>query len=147
MQYITMKKKLSDNKGFVASDGLIAVLIIAIFTGIIATLLYNIYISNTSIKRMSTANNYIINILEFIDKIDYNDLDNTDILKENYEYLDDVEDFENPEDEDLERMWVLEGNPTDNNGYTINIILDKYKLNEDTQDLVRQITVTVNYKL
>ena len=49
--------KLKNSNGFAASDALMAIIIITAFTGIIATLAYNIYLSNTSIKRMSKANN------------------------------------------------------------------------------------------
>lgn len=42
-----------NNKGVAASDALIAVLIIALFSGLIAAISYNIYLANSSVKRTS----------------------------------------------------------------------------------------------
>ena len=58
------------------------VLIIVLFSGLIATISYNIYISNSSIKRMSKATNYIIDTFEYIDKINYDDVTNIKIKTE-----------------------------------------------------------------
>ena len=143
-----MKDFLKKEKGLIASDGLIAIMILALFAGIIATILYNIYISNTSLKRMSTANLFIVDIFEYIDKIDYTDLDlvdDTNSIKQKYTYLSLSIAPGTPEDEDLKRMWKMEGEVE--KGYDIVIILDKYKPDDDTQDLVRKITVTVSYKV
>ena len=48
-----MKFNIKKSNGAIAVDGLIAVLIISLFTGLIAALSYNIYLSNASLKRMS----------------------------------------------------------------------------------------------
>jgi len=48
-----MKINFKRNNGIATIDGLIAVLIIALFTGIIASISYNIYLANASMKRMS----------------------------------------------------------------------------------------------
>ena len=140
-----MKKILKQNKGIVATDALIAILIIALFTGLIATILYNIYISNTSLKRMTKANNYIIDILEYSDKLYYDDLTTSTKMKQKYDYLDDAEVLSVPEEQDVERMWEIEG--TKDNGYNITVTLDKYKPDQNSFDLVRKITVTVKYKV
>ena len=66
-----MKNILKEQKGIAASDALIAVLILILFSGLIATISYNIYLSNTSIKRMSKATSYIVDMFEYIDKSDY----------------------------------------------------------------------------
>ena len=139
-----MKKILKTNKGFVATDALIAILVIALFTGLIATLLYNIYIANTSLKRMSKANVITVDILEYVQKIYYSDLDSTSTLISKYSYLDTAQSLGTPE-EDMERMWALEGSPDD--GYNVRVVLDKYVPDLNALDLVRKITVTVNYKV
>lgn len=139
-----MKKLFKTNKGFAATDALIAILIIALFTGLIATLLYNIYISNTSLKRMSKANSFIVDILEYAQKIYYSDLDNTSTIVAKYSYLDTAQNEDTPE-ENMERMWTLEGSPED--GYNVKVVLDKYMPNGNALDLVRKLTVTVNYKV
>lgn len=143
-----MKKFLKKQNGFAATDGIMAILIISLFTGIIATILYNIYISNVSLKRMSTATLYIVDMFEYVDKIDYTDLDldnNTNEITEEYSYLELAQNTGTPEDENLERMWKMEGEPE--KGYSVTLILDKYKPNNEAQDLVRQLTMTVNYKV
>ena len=137
-----MKNFLRGNKGIGASDAIVAILIISLFTGLIATILYNIYISNTSLKRMGTANSYIIDILEYSDKLYYEDLTTANKMGTEFS-LTESEDAGESEEENLERLWKLEG--TINNGYNVEITLDKYTPEENSYDLVRKITVTISY--
>ena len=132
-------KKLKENKGLAASDGLMAVLIIALFTGIIATLLYNIYISNTSLKRMSTANLYLIDVLEYVDRVYYDDVTENNLT----DY------FNNKFETDNQVQAVTTENAA-NTPYEVVINVQKYNETEgntDKLDLVKQITVKVNYKV
>lgn len=140
-----MKDFLKQNKGIAGTDALIAILIISLFTGLIATILYNIYLSNTSLKRMTTANSHVVNILEYCDKLYYEDLTTTEKLIEKYNYLSEVQEVDSPEDNRLERIWKLQG--TVDNGYNAQIVLDKYNPDENTFDLVRKITVKISYKV
>ena len=73
-------KNLKKENGFAGSDALIAVLIITLFTGIIASLLYNIYLSNASLKRMSKANGYIVDVFEYVDKIYYDEVNEDELI-------------------------------------------------------------------
>ena len=57
----------------------------------------------------------------------YYDLDTSSNFQNEYNFLSQVENLGTPE-EDLERMWELEGNPQE--GYNINVALDKYKPEE-----------------
>ena len=41
------------NKGIAATDTLIAIIIITLFSSIIGSIAYNVYLSNISVKRMS----------------------------------------------------------------------------------------------
>lgn len=140
-----MKNILKQDKGVAGTDALIAILIISLFTGLIATILYNIYLANTSLKRMTTANTYLIDILEYTDKLYYDELDTNTKLIQKYSYLSNVQDVGIPEDEDLDRMWKLQG--TIDNGYNVEITQDMYKPEETTLDLVRKITVNISYKV
>lgn len=143
-----MKSILKKEKGFAATDGIMAILIISLFTGIIATILYNIYISNVSLKRMSTATLYIVDMFEYVDKIDYEDLDldnDANAITEEYSFLELAQNSGTPEDQNLQRMWKIEGEPE--KGYSVILTLDKYNPNNEAQDLVRQLTMTVNYKV
>ena len=145
-----MKDKLREQKGFAASDALIAVLIIALFSALIATISYNIYLSNSSIKRMSKATNFIVDVFEYIDKVDYDKVTKEKIAEyfnKKYYYSEDgstpktradVKMKEN--DENVETPFKAE----------INIL--KYKdvegsLDTEELDLVQEITMTVKYKL
>lgn len=143
-----MKERiLKGQKGFAASDALIAVLIITLFAGLIATISYNIYLSNSSIKRMSIATSYIVDVFEYIDKSYYDDV-TIEGLKGQYSYLTEYTGDANSieQDDNTERLGILEGE-TDNGRYTIRIVLDQYKPNDEALDLVKQITMTVSYKL
>lgn len=138
------KKRLKEQKGFAASDALIAVLIIALFSGLIATISYNIYLSNSSIKRMSKATEYITNVFEHIDKVYYDEV-TIENLKSSYTYLSEQINSQESIDENMERLGVLTG--TVENSYEITIIIDKYNLEENSLDLVKQIKMRVKYKL
>ena len=134
-----MKKILKENKGLAASDGLIAVLIIALFTGIIATLLYNIYISNTSLKRMSTANLYLIDVLEYVDRVYYDDVTANNLT-----------DYFNNKFKTDNQVRAVTAENEGNTPYKVIINVQKYNETEgntDKLDLVKQITVKVNYKV
>lgn len=136
-----MKKiQLKKDGGFAASDALIAILIITLFTGIIATLLYNIYLSNTSLKRMSKANQYVIDVLEYADKIYYDDVE-----KESLKAYFNEKYYQNTE---VKSTFIGEDEP--NTPYKVIIDVQNYNElegNENKLDLVKEITVTVKYKL
>lgn len=143
-----MKERiLKEQKGFAASDALIAVLIITLFAGLIATISYNIYLSNSSIKRMSKATSYIVDVFEYIDKSYYDDV-TIEGLKGQYTYLTEYTGDTNSiqQDDNTVRLGILEGKTGDDR-YTIRIVLDQYKPNDNSLDLVKQITMTVTYKL
>lgn len=135
-----MKKiKLRSNYGFAASDTLVAIIIITMFTGIIATLAYNIYLSNASLKRMSKANNYIIDVFEYSDKLYYEDVTEVNLL----EYL-------NGKYNNSEVIAVNDENTDVETPFKIIIKVQKYNELEENKgklDLVKEITATVQYKL
>ncbi len=139
--------KFKSQKGFAGSDALIAILIITLFTGIIATISYNIYLANSSVKRTSQATGYIIDMFEYIDKTYYDDvtLENlTNYFNNKYYYeegsdtvKDDADVKVQEDDEDVEtpykvKLSVEQYNETENN--------------EDKLDLVKEITMTVTFK-
>lgn len=144
-----MKNKIKSQKGFAASDGLIAVLIIALFAGLIATVSYNIYLANSSIKRMSKATNYIVDMFEYIDKVYYDDVTAENLanyFNNKYYYEDDgitvKEDSQvKIKEQETETLSVpFEG--------VVNIVkYNEQEGNEDKIDLVKEITMQVNYKV
>lgn len=145
-----MKKQiLKEQKGFAVSDGLIALLIITLFSGLIATISYNIYLSNSSIKRMSKATEYIVDMFEYIDKIPYSEVTNENLInyfngKYYYE-----EDRVTPKT-NAEVKLIENDTETVNTPFKAEISIVKYNQTEgntDKLDLVQEITMTVNYKL
>jgi len=143
-----MRNKIREQKGFAASDALIAVLIIALFSGLIATISYNIYISNSSIKRMSKATNYIVDVFEYIDRINYEDVTKEHLVSyfnDKYYY---EEDGVTPKSDAEVKLKELDENVETPFKAEINIV--KYNEtdgNTDKLDLVQEITMTVKYKL
>lgn len=75
-----LKEKIKNSKGIAGADTLIAILIFALFTGIIATLSYNINLLSVYVKRSVQANNYIINFYEYVDKINVEDTIEGDLV-------------------------------------------------------------------
>lgn len=140
--------QLKSQNGFAASDGLIAVLIITLFAGLIATISYNIYLSNSSIKRMSKGTGYIVDMFEYIDKTYYDDITKENLsnyFNNKYYYN---EDGITPKD-DAEVKLVETGESIDT-PFKAEINIVKYNEtdgNTDKLDLVEEITMTVTYKL
>ncbi len=138
-------KQLENNNGFAASDALIAILILTLSASIIATLIYNIYLSNTSLKRMSKANGYIIDVFEYIDKTYYDDVNKESLTRyfnNKYYYQEDGATSK----EDAEAM-VGDDVTTP---FKVKIDVQNYNEiqgNEDKLDLVKEITMSVTYKL
>ena len=70
-----MKKNvLTKENGFSTMDVLIAVMIIALFSSIVITFGYKIYLVNVTVARANTANGYAIAMLEQIDKMYYDEV-------------------------------------------------------------------------
>lgn len=135
-----MKKvKFKKNNGFAASDALIAIVIITIFTGLISTISYNIYLSNASLKRMSKANNYIIDVFEHVDKMYYEDVNEENLTAYvNEKYKNEEVQAVNSEETEVQTPFKFV------------IKVQKYSEmsgNEGKLDLVKEITATIKYKL
>lgn len=144
-----MKKiQFKSNKGFVASDALIAISIIALFSGLIATVSYNIYLANSNIKRMSRANSYISEVFEYANKIYYEDVTEENLAEyfnNKYYYSEGKVPKQNPEvkiketpDEKLETPFKI---------YLEIINYNKTEGNTDKLDLVKQIKISVEYNI
>lgn len=62
---------LKNKKGFTAIDISISILIIIIFVSVISSAFYNYSLSNTAIGRNSMALNYVIDVIEEVEQMDY----------------------------------------------------------------------------
>ncbi len=138
-----MRNKIfKGQKGIAGTDALIAVLLIALFSGLIATISYNIFISNSSISRMSKATSYIVDVFEYVDKIYYEDVTKDNIVNYfNSKYY---------TGDKSEVKMKSTAEETVNTPYVAEINITKYNQTEGNSgklDLVEEITMTVTYKL
>lgn len=79
---------LRQNKGIGLADAIIAVVILMIFTGIIVSISYNIYMGSNFIKRNEQATNYIVELFEYAQGLVYENLDSQvmiDYINNKYE--------------------------------------------------------------
>lgn len=132
-----MKNRVRSNKGMIGTDALIAVAILALFSGIIATLMYNIYSVNTSLKRMSQATNYITDVFEYIDTMYYDDVTEGNLK----DYI--RTKYQNGDSESTNPIIQFQGDDLDNRGYIIRISISPYNAEID---LVKTITMHVTYE-
>lgn len=126
-----MKRFLKSNKGITGADAVLGVALAILFSGIIATLSYNIYVTSTSLKRSSKALEYITSTFEYV-ATQYYDNVTEDNIKEYINNLD-------------EKISTNEGKP-----YKAQVSVTKYNQiegNTDKLDLVKEITMSVTYKL
>ena len=126
-----MKRFLKSNKGITGADAVLGVALAILFSGIIATLSYNIYVTSSSLKRSSKALEYITSTFEYV-ATQYYDNVTEDNIKEYINNLD-------------EKISINEGTP-----YKAQVSVTKYNQiegNTDKLDLVKEITMSVTYKL
>lgn len=86
-----MKKiNWAQNKGISTIDIVIAIIILSLFVGVVGSLYYQIAYHNNAIRMNAMAVNYAVKIAENIDKITYEEVEETlnDTLKTEYDILD-----------------------------------------------------------
>lgn len=124
-----LKEKLKENKGFSSADIVTSVIILMLFTGLVASLFYNYYISNSKITRNSVACLCIIDTIENIQKMSYEDINNESITA---------------------KIQELYNNKTIPSQYQVTANIEKYNEiqgNEDKEDIIKILTVDVQYSL
>ncbi len=115
---------LKQNKGVTLADAIIAITIFMIFTGLIITISYNIYLQSNFVKRNSSATNYIVDLFEYAQVLEFKDV-TTEKLEE---YIN-----------------QKEGISTLNNsskGYKM-----KVSVTENKEGYIKQLDATVSYNL
>lgn len=113
---------IKSNKGATITDVVTGVLILVMFTGILTTSFYNIYKHNVLIKYNSQAVDYTIKILEYTDRIKYEEVTNdlNTIIKEKFSIKD---------------------------NFDVKLEVQNYnKEDEQKEDIIKIVKVTVNYK-
>lgn len=73
--------KMKEKKGFTAIDITISIIIIMLLVGIITTLYYNFYLTASARNRNAIATNCIIDVIERVKLMNYNDV-NTENINE-----------------------------------------------------------------
>lgn len=130
---------IKQNKGIGSIDAIIAVVILMIFTGIIATISTNIYAQSQFIKRNDQATNYIVDIFEYAQQISYDDISEQELV----DYIN----KKNGKEEAIAEQYSEDN--MKNSGYTIFIEVNGFidEDNKDYSDYIKQIDITVAYKL
>ncbi|MGN1303147.1 MAG: hypothetical protein ACI4VO_05940 [Clostridia bacterium] len=127
-----MKRFLKSNKGITGADAVLGVALAILFSGIIATLSYNIYVTTSSLKRSSKALEYITSTFEYVATQYYDNVTEDNIKNYISTKLDG-------------KISINEGTP-----YKAQVSVTNYNQmegNTDKLDLVKEITMSVTYKL
>lgn len=113
-------KTLKSNKGFTMQDLAIAIVILFLFAGTIGGIYVSIYQIQSDTKLDSIATLYTVQIMEYIDKISYEQVTNgmADTVRQEFNIPD-----------------------------SFNILIDvsSYLPSQDSEDLVKQVSVTLTY--
>ena len=116
-------EKFKSNKAVTMADVIVGILIMIIFTGILTNSFYRIYKHNISIRMNAIAIDYAVKILEDTDKISYEEVNNSlnNLLEEKYNM---------------------------NDNYTAHLEIENYnKDNETKEDIIKIVTLTINYNV
>lgn len=113
---------IKSQKGFTMQDLVIAIVIIGLLTGILGTVMVAVYRVNLKAKITANATNYIIQIMEDIDKTSYDNV--TEDLVTSY-----AEKFSIP------------------SRYNISLKVENYNENNDKEDLIKKVELTISYHI
>ncbi len=115
---------LKQNKGVTLADAIIAITIFMIFTGLIITISYNIYLQSNFVKRNSSATNYIVDLFEYAQVLEFKDV-TTEKLEEYINQKEGISTLDNS-----------------SKGYKM-----KISVKENKEGYIKQIDATVSYKI
>lgn len=115
---------LKQNKGVTLADAIIAITIFMIFTGLIITISYNIYLQSNFVKRNSSATNYIVDLFEYAQVLEFKDV-TTEKLEEYINQKEGISTLDNS-----------------SKGYKMKIFVK-----ENKEGYIKQIDATVSYKI
>ena len=144
-----MIKILKNDKGIVIADALIAVLIMTIFLGLILTLTYNIYIAANFTKRNSKALDYGIKIIEYIDKIPYDNV-NYDDISNGTNTVEGLINYINNIDPSFLSAKRYDDEFSLTTPYRVKLKVENYNETEGNttkQDIIKIVTIIINYNL
>lgn len=125
-----MKKKLKklnfkNNKGITGVDIAIAVIVITIFTGLIAEIMYSSYVQGLNVQKAANANSYATIILEKTDEKPFEEVTN-----------DFIDNLKNSGEIDIDGQYNISMNVEDLNQMMKKVTVDvKYKVNEEEKEI------------
>lgn len=125
---------IKGNRGFTTTDIVVAIVVMMIFVGMIATLFYNFYLSTTAKNRNAMATNYIVDVIEEIKAMNYDEVQKDTQDSNSINNL----------------IQQLEATKQIPKGYIITGEVQKYNEtegNRDKKDLVKILTIRVEYSL
>lgn len=125
---------IKGNRGFTTADIVVAIVVMMIFVGMIATLFYNFYLSTTAKNRNAMATNYIVDVIEEIKAMNYDEVQKDTQDSNSINNL----------------IQQLEATKQIPKGYIITGEVQKYNETEgntDKKDLVKILTIRVEYSL
>lgn len=145
--------KFKSEKGFTGIDITVAIIIITIFVSIISVIFYNITLSSRKIERQTEATYIATDIIEQIKAYNYEDVVTTDDL-----HTTEIESINLTRNENNESNFMKLKTSDFKDGYNVTLKIQNYIPSEnidsqeniiisDTNDLVKIITVTVQYKV
>lgn len=123
---------LRNNRGFTGIDVSVALVIIVLFAGLVASLVYKFGIASKEIDRKSEATYLAIQVIEGIKQMDYQD-----IIEDTAGGMT-VQNIESSTGQTIENE----------DGYTITINVQNYKdkmQNDTLEDVMKIVKVTVEY--
>lgn len=122
-----MNKKYIKNNGFTTADIIVSIIIIVMFVSIITTGFYNYYISVQEKTRNTIATNIVIDVIENVEMMEYDNINIENINK---------------------LLETLKNNGDIPSGYEIETTIQKYNEtqgNTNKLDLIKILNVKVKY--
>ena len=147
------RNTLKQEKGFTGVDLTIAVIILMLFVALITTLFYNVYLSSSSTKRSATANSYIIDVFEQIDRMTYEEVLQDNIVNASTDTFIQTLQAKLIENSKIDNVLVKRGMTQDGNlskPFQLEVSVTNYNQTEgntDKKDLVKMISVRMKYKV
>lgn len=143
---IKLKEKLKKEKAFTGLDLSISIIVIIISIAVIATMIYNLYITGAGVKRNVIATDYAINVLELVGSTEYNDVTFT----ENNSLKEKLDSFFGKQGEIKDGKYniVMGTQGTSGNNFDITVGIEKYKdSHPEKEDYIKIIKVIIKYNI
>lgn len=128
---------LKSNKGASLADVIIAVFVLVIFSTLVISISYNIYINSNFVKRNGQATSYIVDVFEYAKTLNFDTFTENDLVT-----------HINAKGEDItaKAEKYSETSIKSNSPYTMFIWIDEEAL-EGKEEFIKKIDITVMYKL